>query len=85
MPIDLLTSSFINGTIALAKGILKSLWQLPSCLNKKVLKIYMAGELSYNDVDPIKKQLVNTPHRILLIKHQRFKTSRYRRRSNHPS
>jgi len=51
--IGLSTTSFINGTNALAKGILKYLKQLPSFLNKGVLKVFLAGKLPYHQAEKL--------------------------------
>ena len=51
--IGLSTTPFINGTNALAKGILKYLKQLPSSLNKGVLKVFLAGKLSYHQTEKL--------------------------------
>jgi hypothetical protein len=51
--IGLSTTPFINGTNALAKGILKYLKQLPSSLNKGVLKVFLAGKLSYHQAEKL--------------------------------
>jgi hypothetical protein len=45
--IGLSSTSFINGTNALAKSILKYLKQMPPCLYKGMLKLFLAGRLSY--------------------------------------
>jgi hypothetical protein len=54
------TGSFINGTNALAKGILKYLKQLPSSLNKGVLKVFLAGKLSYHQAEKLWKLFKKT-------------------------
>jgi len=51
--IGLSTTPFINGTNALAKGILKYLKQLPSSLNKGVLKVFLAGKLHYHHAEKL--------------------------------
>jgi hypothetical protein len=51
--IGLSTTPFINGTNALAKGILKYLKQLPSSLNKGVLKVFLAGKLSNHQAEKL--------------------------------
>jgi hypothetical protein len=51
--IGLSTTPFINGTNGLAKGILKYLKQLPSSLNKGVLKVFLAGKLPYHQTEKL--------------------------------
>lgn len=61
--IGLSTTPFINGTNALAKGILKYLKQLPSCLNKGVLKVFLAGKLHYHHAEKLWDLLKKTTGR----------------------
>lgn len=51
--IGLTTTSFINGTNALVKNILKYLKQMPSCLNKGMLKLFLAGKLSCHQAEKL--------------------------------
>jgi hypothetical protein len=51
--IGLSTTSFINGTNALAKSTLKYLKQVPPCLNKGTLKLFLSGKLSYHHAEKL--------------------------------
>ena len=65
--IGLSTTPFINGTNGLAKGILKYLKQLPSSLNKGVLKVFLAGKLSYHQAEKLWDLLKKTNGRFLAL------------------
>lgn len=51
--IGLSSTTFINGTNALAKNVIKYLKQTPACLNKGILKLFLAGKLSYHHADKL--------------------------------
>jgi hypothetical protein len=67
--IGLSSTPFINGTNALAKGILKYLKQLPSSLNKGVLKVFLAGKLSYHQAEKLWDLFKKTDGRFLALYH----------------
>jgi hypothetical protein len=51
--IGLSSTTFINGTNALAKNVMKYLKQTPACLNKGILKLFLAGKLSYHQAEKL--------------------------------
>lgn len=69
--IGLSSTAFINGTNALVKNILKYLKQTPAYLNKGILKLFLAGKLSYHHAEKLwdlsKKPMVHSPHGFLPI------------------
>jgi hypothetical protein len=51
--VGLSSTTFINGTNALAKNVMKYLKQTPACLNKGILKLFLAGKLSYHQAEKL--------------------------------